>query len=94
MCSLFPKETIQIFISLCFRYVYNDPELVKVLDHDNEFLDILSGGRLPEDVVPALQYVWESKNMRRLKEGINDVLDNFLRKKYNEHVESFNKGIQ
>ena len=66
---------------------------MKILSLDDEFLETLAGGGLPEDIVPALQYVWESKKMHRLKEGMTDVLENFLYKKYREHVETFDRGI-
>ena len=66
---------------------------MKILSLDDEFLETLAGGGLPEDIVPALQYVWESKKMHRLKEGMTDVLENFLYKKYREHVETFDRGM-
>ena len=52
----------------------------------------LSKGVIPEDVMPALQYVWESKKMKTLKHGIDQILVNFLKVKYDEHVKTFERG--
>ena len=52
----------------------------------------LSKGVIPEDVMPWLQYVWESGKMKKLKHGIDQILIKFLQVKYDEHVKTFERG--
>ena len=84
---------MKVFFIFC-RYKYNDSELVKILDIYDDVLQALSKGVIPEDVIPPLQYVWESKKMGKLKAAFDEIMNNFLRKKYKEHVETFDKGIR
>lgn len=81
-----------ILTGLCFggKYKFNDPELVQILDLDDQFQEMLTGG-VPEDTIPALQYFWESKNFRKVKEEWANIYDNFFHKKFMEHAKTFNK---
>ena len=75
-----------------FRTEYNDPEIVNLLTTYDEIMSDLSKGVIPEDVMPSLQYVWESSKMKKLKQGYDQILVNFLAVKYQEHVKTFERG--
>ena len=55
-------------------------------------LHAFSKGVIPEDIFPPLQYFWESSKMKKLKHAFDEIMNKFLRKKYYEHVETFDKG--
>ena len=74
------------------RYKYDDPELNRIIELDDELLDALNGRGPPEDFIPGLQYIWESSVMHSIKEGMKEAMETFLAKEYWEHVESFDKG--
>ena len=76
-----------------YRYKYKDPELIKVLGVYEDTLHAFSKGVIPEDIFPPLQYFWESSKMKKLKHAFDEIMNKFLRKKYYEHVETFDKGM-
>ena len=76
----------------CFRYAYNDPELRNVLRVDRELNGLFNGAGILEDLVPAVQYVWETKKFRRVKEITKELLEDYIGAKLEEHKKSFDKG--
>ena len=86
-------KTSVMFIYLSnYRYKFNDPEFIKIMDWDDDFLEVFGRGGPPEDFIPGLRYVWESKGMRTLREGTDWMNETIIRKKYKEHEETFDKG--
>ena len=75
-----------------YRYKFNDPEFLKIIELDDDLLEVFSKGGPPEDFIPCLRYVWESKGMRALGEGADWMLESVIKKKYKEHEKTFNKG--
>ena len=59
---------------------------------DDEFNKLFSGTTVLEDVVPGLQYVWESGRMRLLKSMKKEFVDEYIGTKFQEHKDSFDKG--
>ena len=60
---------------------------------DDELLNVFSGSGPPmEDIIPGLQYVWETKKMAKLK-GFMKIVKDIFGQKYQEHLERFNKGM-
>ena len=59
---------------------------------DTEFNELFNGAGIIEDLVPALQYVWESKKFRRVKEITQELIVDYIGKKFDEHKKTFDKG--
>ena len=75
-----------------FRFKFDDKDLNRLIELDNQVVDELGGLGLPEDWIPGLKYVWESPGLRRLKSFLKEVMDTIIGKKYWEHIKSFDKG--
>lgn len=71
--------------------MFDDKDLNRLIEIDDELTLDLGAAGLPEDWIPGLQYVWESPGMRRMKEGVKEVMDTVIAKKYWEHINNFEK---
>ena len=75
-----------------FRFKFDDKDLNRLIELDDQLVDELGGLGMPEDWMPGLKYVWESPGMRRMKSGLKEVMDTVIGKKYWEHLKSFDRG--
>ena len=73
-----------------FRYNYNDPELVAFCDAMDKLFSSIPGG-FPEEKIPGLLYIWESKRRKQMKENCSHIME-FVKKRFDEHVETFDRG--
>ena len=82
-----------ILTGICFggSYEYTDKELYRMLEVDDELFELFNCGEPAEDFIPGLKYIWETKQMKKLKEGVEELF-NILRSKYTEHVNKFDKN--
>lgn len=82
-----------ILTGICFggSYEYMDKELNRILELEDELFEIFDSGGPAEDFIPGLKYFWETKKMKQLKVGVEELLT-FFRTKYAEHVKKFDKN--
>ena len=79
--------------SFVLRYSYDDKELRNVMTVNKEFTELFNGTGILEDLVPAVQYVWESKKYRRVKEITKELILDYIGQKFDEHKNTFDKGL-
>ena len=82
-----------ILTGMCFggSYKYNNRELNRMIEIDDEVFELFNGGGPLEDFIPALRYFWETKRMKKLKECFDEIIK-ILQSKYMEHVKTFDKN--
>ena len=59
---------------------------------DDELIDLFGGVGILEDLIPGLQYVWETGKMKRLKAASKTMIADYIGGKFLEHKASFDKG--
>ena len=75
-----------------FRYKFDDPVLQKLVQLDDEIKSLFNGAGIPEDLIPGLQYVWETQKMKEMKRITKLLVHDFIGGKVREHQETYDKS--
>ena len=59
---------------------------------DDELKELLNGAGILENIIPSLQYVWETQKMKELKSITKQLVHDFIGGKFREHQKSFDRG--
>lgn len=73
-----------------FRRPADDPEVKKLLKLDNDLIDKLGSGVF-EDLFPYLKDIYPTKKWKLLTTMVDELLT-VLKRKFKEHVETFQPG--
>lgn len=73
-----------------FRRPTDDPEVKKLLKIDNDLIDKLGTGVF-EDIIPYFKDIYPTKKWQMFLSMVDEMLT-VLRRKFREHVETFQPG--
>lgn len=83
-----------ILTGLCFagKYKFDDPVLSKLEKLDDDLKVLLDGIGILENIIPGLQYVWETQKMKEMKSISKELVHDFIGGKFREHQKSFDRS--
>ncbi|KAL4220119.1 hypothetical protein ACF0H5_020530 [Mactra antiquata] len=83
---------VNILTGLCFggKYTFDDKDVKFLLKKEDDFVEQVGVGT-PEDFVPCLKYLYKSKQFKIVEEFTDDVIEKFLKKKYEAAKSSFDR---
>ena len=73
-----------------FSYKFNDPDLKSLIEAVDEMFTTISVG-FPEDKIPGFKYIYESKQLKKMK-SLYNILKDFIDNSYQEHIRTFQTG--
>lgn len=92
------KEYVDLMVfhqlyTICFgeKRPTDDPEVKKLLKIDNDLIDKLGTGVF-EDIIPYFKDIYPTKKWQMFLSMVDEMLT-VLRRKFREHVETFQPGV-